>query len=187
MTKPLTSDEMLTLLLTRGRVVGQRSYARESKYYGRLGDPANHIKLQGKGSSMEGTKEIENILRHELDNWMRWARRRDYLPVSFRVPLGYLFKSTDVHDGEKPIRITVDEIGAAGFERIIVSLPQRHREAFIMYQLGRAAVAGKVRIIKGRDDCANLIGLRKSQYHEVVRQAHSMVLRKVKSVKESAE
>ena len=134
---------------------------------------------------MEGTKEIENILRHELDNWMRWARRRDYLPTSFRVPLGYLFKATEVHDEARPIRVVVDEIGAAGFERIVVTLPQRHREAFIMYQLGRAHVAGRVRVIKGREDCARLLGVGNWQYHNLVRQAHSMVLRKVKALTDS--
>lgn len=46
MSKPLTTDEMLALLLTRGRVAGQRSYAAESKYYGRGGDPAKHIKFE---------------------------------------------------------------------------------------------------------------------------------------------
>lgn len=158
----------------RSRVLEQNKYK----------DPARFVKFQGKRLSMEGTKEIENILRHELDNWLRWARRRDYLPTSFRVPLGFLFKSTDAPDEPRQVRVTVDEIGAAGFERIIVSLPERHRQAFIMYQLGRAHVAGKVRVIKGREDCARLLGVGNWQYHNLVRQAHSMVLRKVKSVAE---
>lgn len=148
----------------------------------RFKNPAIYIELQGKGSGMEGTKEIENILRHELDNWMRWARRRDYLPTSFRVPLGYLFKATEVHDEARPIRVLVDEIGAAGFERIVVSLPQRHREAFIMYHLNKAHVAGKVRVLKGREEGAKLLGVQVRMYHYLVNQAHSMVLRKCKDV-----
>lgn len=179
MTRPLTSDEMLTLLLTRGRVAGQRSYAQEKKNYR---DPSRFVQFQGKRSSMEGTKEIENILRHELDNWLRWARRRDYLPVSFRVPLGYLFKTTDAPDEPRQVRVTVDEIGAAGFERIIVSLPERHRQAFIMHHLNKAHVAGKIRVMKGREDGAKLLGVQVRMYHYLVNQAHAMVLRKCKAV-----
>jgi hypothetical protein len=175
--------DMLELLMIRARTSGEKSYAKEQKFYGRQGDPANHIKFQGRG--MLGTKEIEGLLRHELDNWMRWARRRDYLPASFRCPLGYLFKTTDVHDDEKPIRFIINEIGAAEFERVIISLPERHRQAFIMYQLGKAHVAGKVKIMRGRDEGAKLLGVGHWQYHNLVRQAHSMVLRKVKSIADS--
>jgi hypothetical protein len=170
--------ERIKLMLARSGK--DQSYAQRKQYYG---DPARHVRFEGE--YMQGIKEIENILRYELDNWLRWARGRGYLPASFRVPLGYMFKSTDVHDEARPIRISIDEIGAAGFERIIVSLPQRHREAFIMYQLGKAHVAGKVRIIKGREDCARLLGVGTWQYHNLVRQAHSMVLRKAKSISDS--
>lgn len=173
--KDLDGWERIRLQLARSGK--EQSYAQRRQYYG---DPARHVRFEGE--YMQGTKEIESILRHELDNWMRWARRRDYLPASFRVPLGYLFKSTDVHDEEKPVRFICDEIGAAGFERIVVSLPEKHRQAFVMHHLGKAHVAGKVRIIKGRDEGAKLLGVQVRQYHYLVNQAHSMVLRKCKAI-----
>lgn len=127
---------------------------------------------------MQGTKEIEGILRHELDNWIRWGRRRDWKPVGFKVPLGYLYKSTDVHDDDKPIRFVCDEIGAAGFERIVVSLPEKHRQAFVMHHLGRAHARGRIVILKGRDEGAKLLGVQVRQYHYLINQAHNMVLRR---------
>jgi hypothetical protein len=132
---------------------------------------------------MQGTKEIEGILRHELDNWMRWGRRRDWMPTSFRCPLGFMYKSTDVHETSyRPM--PCDEIGAAGFERIVVSLPEKHRQAFVMYHIGKAHVRGKVVVFKGRDDGAKLLGVQLRQYHYLVNQAHSMVLRRCQAADE---
>ena len=124
-----------------------------------------------------GTKEIEAILYYDLQNWLRWGRRRDWMPVSFRCPLGYLYKSSDVHEGSQ-IRMPVcDEIGAAGFERIVVSLPEKHRKAFVMHHLEKMAVRNLIVVVRGRDNRARLLGVAARQYHDIVRQAHRMVLR----------
>lgn len=138
-------------------------------------DPARNIKYQGE--HMESTKKIENTLRHELDNWLRWGRKKDYLPVSFRCPLGFMYKSTDVHQASIDRTTTPNDIEAVRFERIVVGLPERHRMAFVMYQLERAAVEGKVYIKITRGDAARLLGVQVRQYHYMVNQAHSMILR----------
>lgn len=125
---------------------------------------------------MQGTKEIEGILRHELDNWLRWGGKRDWMPVGFRVPLGYLFKSADA--GEATYRpLPCNENLAVRLERIIVELPEIHRKAFVLYQLDRAAVHGYIRRVRGYDQNAALIGVAKSKYYQIVQQAHNMVLR----------
>lgn len=120
---------------------------------------------------MESTKKIENLLRHELDNWIRWGRKKDWKPVGFKCPLGYMFRSTSY-----PL-LQCDEPQAVKLERIVVGLPELHRRALVMHQLDRAAVNGFVRIVIGRDEKARLLGVGKSRYHELVNQALKMVLR----------
>jgi hypothetical protein len=166
--------DVLALHLAGGRLSGEKSYALEQSKYG---DPANHVKYEReKAESSMGTKEIEGILRHDLENWLRWGKMRDWKPVGFKVPLGMLFKSTDVHE-ETYRAPKVDEIGAAGFERIVVSLPERHRQAFVVHHLNKAALNGRIVIMKGRDDGARLLRVQLRQYHYIVNQAHLMILR----------
>jgi hypothetical protein len=164
-----------SLLIREGK---PETLAKEQKYYG---DPAKHIKFESetRGEAMEPlvrTKEVEGILRHELENWLRWGRKRDWLPMSFACPLGFLYKSTDVHDSTYR-ELPCDGIEAAKLERIIVSLPQRHRQAFVMHMLGKAEINGYIRIIKGREDAARILAVQVRQYHNLVVQALNMVLR----------
>ena len=168
--------DLLALRLAGRRLSNERSYAQEQRKYG---NPADCVEFE-KGESMHenlGTKQIESILRHDLENWLRWGRRRDWAPTSFRCPLGFLYKSSDVHEGVPVRQPACDEIGAAGFERIVVSLPEKHRKAFVMYHLSKAHLHGRIVVIKGREDGARLLGVQVRQYHYMVNQAHSMVLR----------
>lgn len=147
------------------------------KYYG---DFTNHVKFESEGEKRMheslGTKEIESILRLEIENWIRWGMKRDWMPVGFRCPLGYLFKTTDVHEvSYKPLPC-VDGV-AADFERVVVGLPVKHREAIVMHLLDRAHANGLLVVVAGRDDKARLLGVQKSRYHELVAQAMNMVLR----------
>jgi hypothetical protein len=162
---------LLEILTAGGRIADERSYAAPANHYF---DPIKFIRFNR--SAMEKTKAIEQILYYEIENWLRWGRNRNWMPVSFRVPLGYLFKSSDVHEASVR-RPEVKEGDAADFERIIIALPEKHRQAFVMYHLERAVVNGRVISIKGRGQAQQLLGLQKSRYHEVVNQAHSIVLR----------
>ena len=150
----------------------ERSYAAPAQHYF---DPSRSVKLNR--GSMEKTKAIEQILYYDIENWIRWGRRRDWMPISFRCPLGFLFKSSEVHDEGQRRASAVDEIGAATFERIIVSLPEKHRQAFVMHHLERAIVNNRIISIKGRGKAQELLGLQKSRYHEIVNEAHAIVLR----------
>jgi hypothetical protein len=167
--------ERIRQQMLAGCASSQGSSALEKKYYG---DPANNVELRGR--PMQGTKEIESLLRHELDNWLRWGRRRDWMPVGFKVPLGYLYKSTDVHETTyRPL--PCNENQAVRLERIIVELPEIHRKAFVMYQLDRAVVNGYIRRVStyhgGYHQNAAVLGMAKSKYYQIVQQAHNMVLR----------
>lgn len=127
------------------------------------------------------TKDVVYMLRHEITNWMRWGRKRDWEPAGFRCPLGYLFKSSD-RWVESRAPLPCDDIEAAKFERVVVSLPQKHRQAFVMYHLEQAAIEGMIRIATGRDEKARLLGVQKTRYHELVGQAHNIVMREWKKI-----
>jgi hypothetical protein len=168
---------LLEILSAGGRLTNERSHAAPARHYF---DPVRTIKFSR--GAMEKTKAIEQILYYEIENWLRWGRNRNWMPVSFRTPLGYLFKSSDVHEASVR-RPEVKEGDAANFERIIIALPEKHRQAFVMYHLERAIVNGKVISIKGRGQAQHILGLQKSRYHEVVNQAHSIVLRECQRLK----
>ena len=176
-------ENVLAQRLVGARLSHQRSHALESRKYSRpASDGVRFESEKGKAGECAGgpqilrTKEVETILRHEIENWMRWGRRRDWLPVGFRCPLGFLYRATNVHQASYR-RPPCDEIDAARLERIIVSLPERQRQAFVMYHLDKAHVHSHIVIVTGRDDKARLLGVQKSRYHDLVSQAHNMLLR----------
>ena len=132
---------------------------------------------------MLGTKAIENILRHELDNWLRWGKKRDWMPISFTCMLGRMYVSRYPIDAESRVSIAkIDEISAAQFERIIVALPERHRQAFVIHHLEKCVIDGCIKKVRDRDDAARCLGVGKSQYHAIVNQAHSIVLREATKI-----
>ncbi|WP_157845786.1 hypothetical protein [Herbaspirillum huttiense] len=118
------------------------------------------------------TKEVEGILHHEIENWLRWGRKRDWMPMGFRCPLGFAYKGS-----RASCVAPFDEQAAVALERIVISLPDKHRQAFVMHHLERAAVRQSIVIVRGRDMKARLLAVGKSRYHEIVAQAHNIVLR----------
>ena len=128
------------------------------------------------------TKDVVEILRHEISNWIRWGHKKDWKPAGFRCPLGILYKSTDYWmESHKPLRC--DEVEAAQLEKVIVGLPQRHRMAFLLYHLDRAAENGMIKCASDRNRKAAALGVHIRQYHNIVAQAHCMVLREWKKMK----
>lgn len=118
------------------------------------------------------TREVENILRYEIENWIRWGRKRDWMPTGFKCPLGFAYRGSPASCPEP-----CDERSAVMFERIVISLPDKHRQAFVMHHLDRAAVRNFVLVVRGRDVKAKLLAVGKSRYHEIVKQAHNIVHR----------
>jgi hypothetical protein len=173
-------ENVLALQLAGARLSHQPTHALESHKYTRpASDGVKFAREKSEDAGEEAglhTKEIEHILQHEIENWMRWGRRRDWLPMGFRCPLGFLYRASDVHQPSYR-RPPCDEIDASRLERIIIALPERHRQAFVMHHLDKAHVNSHVVIVTGRDDKARLLGVQKSRYHDLVSQAHNMVLR----------
>lgn len=128
-----------------------------------------------------GTKVIENLLASEIHNWLRWARQRNYLPASVKCVLGNLAVQTedDLAEAmkvESPLPPVESE--AEAFEAVIVGLPERLRQAFILHHLDRGRVGSITVRVKGRNDKARVLGVGSRQYHYMVKQAHSLVLRR---------
>jgi hypothetical protein len=127
-----------------------------------------------------GIREIEKILSTEIGDWIRWGRNKDYLPVSFRCPLGFLYIpkrgdiETALYSKPKPINM----LAVVEFERIVIRLPEKHRQAFVMYHLNRAKV--KTRIVEKKRsgyDMGKILGVSKSKFYGLVSEAHNMVFR----------
>ncbi len=126
-----------------------------------------------------GIKQIEKILAVEISDWLRWGRNKDYLPPSFRCPLGYLYvpKRGDL-EANLYRRAPVNLLQVIEFEKMVIGLPVKHRQAFVMYHLDRAEINGKVieRKRSGYEN-AKLLGVHRSYYYVLLTQAHNMVFR----------
>lgn len=137
-----------------------------------------------------GIKQIEKILATEISDWVRWGRNRDYLPVSFRCPLGYLYvpKRGDLEArlyGRAP---PINLLSVVDFERIVVSLPKKRRQAFVMHHLDRALIRGRVIEKKMKAaDYAKLLGVSRTEYFTLLNQAHNLVFRKWKQQTEKKQ
>lgn len=114
------------------------------------------------------TKAIEDILYQELDNWRRWCRMRDYLPVKGRDSLD----REAVASGGREI----DELQAARMERIITALPDKLKAAFIAHQLNKIVVGVRVSIVYDVTRKCQFLGVARRRYYYLVAQAGRAVL-----------
>ena len=121
---------------------------------------------------MLSTREIEDIIQQDLENWMRWGRRRDWMPAGYGSILGTLYRArladgaSPADDAPPPPKSPVNERDAMHFERIVVSLPKQQRTAFVLHHLWRGANHGWVINIRTREDAARVLGVGKTKYHQ---------------------
>jgi hypothetical protein len=124
-----------------------------------------------------GIKQIEQILSRELSDWLRWGRGKDYLPVSYGSLLGKLYvpKRGDLEATlYKPAPINLLEV--LEFEKIVIGLPKKHKQAFVMHHLGRAHVRGRILEKKmGGAEIARHLGVHRSRYYVLLNQAYRMI------------
>lgn len=134
-----------------------------------------------------GIKQVERILSSEINDWVRWGRNKDYLPPSFRCPLGFLYLpmrgdiETALYSKPKPVNL----LAVVEFERIVVRLPDKHRQAFVMYHLNRAKVRNRiVERKRAYFEMAKLLGVQKTKFYELLGQAHNMIFRDWKKMQD---
>lgn len=125
------------------------------------------------------TKQIEKILSREISDWIRWGHQKDYLPPSFKCPLGFLYVP---RGGDREVILSrpapINLLAVVEFERLIVTLPMKLREAFVMYHLNRARIYGKVIERKrSAQEMGQVLGVQKRQFYTIVEQAHNLVFR----------
>lgn len=128
-----------------------------------------------------GLKQCEQIMSADIENWVRWARQRNYLPASVSCVLGRLYKPEldDEQTGDRKPMPPV-EIDAEVMESIIVSLPVRLRRAFVLHHLDRGHVGQVTVNVKNRSDKARVMGVGARQWHYLLTQAHNLVLRRLR-------
>ena len=129
-----------------------------------------------------GTRQIEKILSREISDWIRWGRNKDYLPPSFKCPLGFLYVP---RGGDREVILSrpppINLLAVVDFEQIIVGLPAKLRIAFVMYHLNRAKINDRiVERKRSAQEMGKILGVQKRQFYTMVEQAHNQVFRKWK-------
>lgn len=131
-----------------------------------------------------GIEQIEKILSVEIKDWIRWGRNKTYLPESFKCPLGFLYLPMR---GDLEVTLykpaPVNLLAVLEFEKLVVALPTKHRQAFVMHHLNRIEVNGKivVRKCKGAES-ARLLGVHRSRYYAILTKAHNIIFQKWKKI-----
>lgn len=120
-----------------------------------------------------GIKEFEQRFGKQVFNWLRWGKRRDWLPGSHVCLLGKRMVSGRRESGVR--YEAVNTLEAARMEKLVSALPPRNRQAFLLYYVGKASIDGKMRQSRCRDDCASLMGIGVWQYHNLIRQANMIL------------
>ena len=125
------------------------------------------------------TKQIEKILSREISDWVRWGRNKDYLPPSFKCPLGFLYVP---RGGDREVILSrpapINLLAVIEFEQLVVGLPAKLRIAFVMWHLNRAKINDRVIERKrSAQEMGQLLGVQKRQFYTLVEQAHNLVFR----------
>ena len=133
-----------------------------------------------------GIEQIEKILSTEIKDWIRWGRNKSYLPPSFKCPLGFLYLPMR---GDLEVTLykpaPVNLLSVLEFEKLVVSLPTKHRQAFVMHHLSRVEINGKivVRRCKGAES-ARLLGVSRTRYYTILTKAHNSIFQKWQKIQE---
>ena len=115
-----------------------------------------------------------NFLQLGLDfemqenNWLRWARGRDYLPQSYTCITARLIhsmvQSRFAIDGDSQAEIA--KLDALEFEKLVIWLPAAFRSVYLAHNLNKV-LKGKTFKFAKSDDIVhkrNLLGISKYQY-----------------------
>lgn len=126
------------------------------------------------GDSM-GIREFEKRLGREVINWIRWGRKRDWLPPAAGCLLGkrVVSRNRDVQTWQEPVNTE----SAVCMENRIGSLPERPRQAFLLHYLGKASIRGKMRRSRSRHDSAHLLEVGLTQYQRLLGEALAALVR----------
>lgn len=122
-------------------------------------------------------KDFERQFGTQVDNWLRWGRQRDWLPMSFKsiLALKYSGKKRDDDAALYKIPDPINELEALKMDCIVMALPLRQRQAFLLHHMGRASINNRMCRVRNSHDCAKILGVGKWQFYNLLRQASSHI------------
>jgi hypothetical protein len=165
------TEEISALLAAKMAQEGKpATQALESRCYK---DPSTFVKFANEPEAVElKTKEIEDILHAELDNWRRWCLQRDYMPQKGRDSLNITPSATAGKE--------IDILQAEKMERVAASMPPRLRDVFKAHHLNKVVCGNRSVIVVDVKRKYQLLGMNPRTYQRINSDAHRCVLRAVK-------
>ena len=121
--------------------------------------------------------EFEDQFGAEIENWRRWGRVKDYLPMSWGSIIGGRYRPRNREIDREEAKRPIDTQNAFKFERIVCEIPDMFRQAFVLHYVGRVSVNGRVRVARTKEDGARIIGVKRAQYYNRVNKAAVIILR----------
>lgn len=114
----------------------------------------------------------------QLDNWMRWCRRRDWLPLGHVSQLGFMIKqakekSESATDSAPPVY----EIQALEFNRLIMRLPRHHMAIFLLQHLDKGISGYRIVYTNRASRKHQLAGVSSATFYRRVKEAEAMITR----------
>ena len=122
-------------------------------------------------------REFEDQYGPEIHNWIRWGRKRDYLPPSWGTIIGKHYISRNRESERNEATLPVDERSALKMEKIVCKIPEIFRVAFVLHYVGRGAVKGKMRTARTKSDGARVMGIQRAQYYNRLNKAAVIIAR----------
>ncbi len=114
----------------------------------------------------------------QLDNWILWCRRKNWLPMAHVCQLAALIKQAKQEMQSATDTVTpVFDDRAEAFDKLVTNLPNRYREVFLLDHLDKG-IRGQM-IIYSRQPSVKyrLAGVSKSTFYERAREAENMLKR----------
>ena len=113
-----------------------------------------------------------------LDNWIRWCRKRNWLPVGHVSQIALLIRQAkEESKTATDAPIPAYEIQAMEFNRLIMMLPKRHMDVFLLNHLDRGILGQRIVYTRDASVKYRLAGLSKTTFYERAKEADSMIKR----------
>jgi hypothetical protein len=113
----------------------------------------------------------------QLDNWMRWCRKRDWLPLGPASQVALMMKNAQRMPVSTDTRIMIVEAAALEFNRLVGLLPRRHQTVFLLNHLDKGIQGNMIVYTRHAGTKYKLAGVSRSTFYERAKEADNMVKR----------
>jgi hypothetical protein len=113
-----------------------------------------------------------------LENWIRWCRRRDWLPIGYVSQMGFMVK----HGKQESVSATdvitpIFEESAHSFNGLIMHLPRRHMSVFLLNHLDKGVLGQMIVYKREANSKFALAGMTKTTFYQRAKEADNMIKR----------